>query len=257
MCSLFIKFSPRCHLDGTDRIVIFVRVNVSVCTTETAVDHSIVRTIVFYTSLHLSMDYDTLPASLVSSMRCLHRSGSIAASSASCVVQRYLFLDGVLQRLVRPPQCLPIIWSATDEMTKDIRRYVVPQDLNSNPLPLVTVPEAWSDYVESTRQSFFAQGVNREKAMVFIDWCCKLVARVNRTLVIPVDQTDGPSPYDCILESFATCMEYDVFPLLQERRTIALSDALASIRFGFLPPKRRPFVPLQIANLNACNRASS
>ena len=155
----------------------------------------------------------------------------LAALIAGCLVKRYLFLDGVLPTLVPPPQCPPFIWTLTDQMTTNIRRFVVPQDLNPNPTPPSNVPEAWSDYVESARQRIFAEGVDREKAMVFIDWCCKLVARVDRTEVLTTYQLDGPCPYRSILQTFATYIEEDVFPLLPLNNPFA--------------PARRPFTPLQ------------
>jgi len=170
------------------------------------------------------MDDDTLPPPL-------------AALLAVCFVERYLFLDGVFPTLVPPPHCPPTIWTATDQMTTDIRRFVVPQDLNQNPTPPTNDPEAWSDYVQSARQRIFAEGVDREKAMVFIDWCCKLVARVDLTAAMAAYQPSRPCLYQRIFQTFAICIEEDVLPWFQ-RNALVLSDAFAASR-------RRPFAPLQ------------
>ena len=170
------------------------------------------------------MDDDTLPSPL-------------ATLLAGCIIKRYLFLDGMVPTLVPPHQCPAAIWTVTDQMTTDIRRFVVPQDLNPAPTPPTNAPEAWSDYVKSASQRIFVEGVNKEKAMVFIDWCCKLVARIDRTESLATYQLYRQCPYHCILQTFATCIEENVFPWFQEN-SLALSNAFASNR-------RRPFALLQ------------
>ena len=178
--------------------------------------------------------------------------GRLSGHITACILKRYLYLDGVLPTPSRPVGCPEPFWIVSDQMTTDIRTYVVPQDLNPNPLPPVTAPEAWSQYVESARERIFSQGVTREKAMVFIDWCCKLVARVDWPAARAVIPTGGPCPYRAILYTFAASMEEDVFKWVFEenrRRRLVLNHI-------FKPNIRRPFAPLQIME-NSSNGASS
>jgi len=165
----------------------------------------------------------------------------LGALLTACLIKRYLFLDGLLQTLAPPPQCPAAIWTATDQMTQDIRRTVVPQELNPNPTPPTNVPEAWSDYVESARRKIFAQGVDKITAMVFIDWCCRLVAKTIRT---SPHRSDGSNLYRTyIVQAFSKGIEEDVLPWLR-----ALYD-------DFAAPRRRPAAgPVRTNNTNRARR---